>query len=54
MPNAYADGSQGIDPLWQDDGIIRWDQFWMFPTSEFDTETLLPTGLYMGSVHEPS
>lgn len=22
----------GIDPYWQDDGIIRWDQFWNFPT----------------------
>ncbi|KAK3690111.1 amine oxidase catalytic domain-containing protein [Podospora appendiculata] len=40
----------GIDPLWQDDGrIIRWDSFWNLPTSEFDSETLLPLGLYFGS-----
>ncbi|KAF1812382.1 membrane copper amine oxidase [Eremomyces bilateralis CBS 781.70] len=39
----------GIDPLWQDDGIIRWDQFWNTPTGDFDSGTLLPTGLYFGS-----
>lgn len=40
----------GIDPLWQDDGrIIRWDMFWNLPTSFFDTETLLPLGLYFKS-----
>ncbi|KAK3076679.1 hypothetical protein LTS18_012353, partial [Coniosporium uncinatum] len=36
----------GIDPLWQDDGIYRWDQFWNVPTGDFDDETLLPLGLY--------
>ncbi|KAF2813058.1 membrane copper amine oxidase [Mytilinidion resinicola] len=39
----------GIDPLWQDDGIIRWDTFWNYPTSDFDAETLLPLGLYFMS-----
>ncbi|KAF2146772.1 uncharacterized protein K452DRAFT_323862 [Aplosporella prunicola CBS 121167] len=39
----------GQDPLWQDDGIIRWDQFWMLPTDEFDSFTLLPLGLYFSS-----
>lgn len=40
----------GIDPLWQDDGrIVRWDTFWSFPTSTFDSETLLPLGLYFKS-----
>ncbi|KAK3384889.1 copper amine oxidase [Podospora didyma] len=38
----------GIDPMWQDDGrITRWDAFWNIPTGEFDSETLLPLGLYM-------
>lgn len=36
----------GIDPLWQEDGIIRWDQFWNLPQTEFDSGTLLPLGLY--------
>lgn len=36
----------GIDPLMQDDGIIRWDQFWNLPTTEMDSGTLLPLGLY--------
>lgn len=38
----------GVDPLFQDevDGITRWDQFWNLPTSEFDSGTLLPLGLY--------
>ncbi|KAK3361962.1 amine oxidase catalytic domain-containing protein [Lasiosphaeria ovina] len=40
----------GIDPLWQDDGrIIRWDAFWSLPTGDFDSETLLPLGLYFKS-----
>ncbi|KAL3423197.1 copper amine oxidase [Phlyctema vagabunda] len=39
----------GIDPLWQDDGIIRWDQFWNNPTGAFDAGTLLPLGLYFKS-----
>ncbi|KAF2088297.1 membrane copper amine oxidase [Saccharata proteae CBS 121410] len=39
----------GIDPLWQDDGIVRWDQFWSVPTDDFDAETLLPLGLYFMS-----
>lgn len=36
----------GIDPLNQEDGIIRWDVFWNNPTTEFDSGTLLPLGLY--------
>lgn len=36
----------GIDPLWQDDGVINWVGYWNLPTSEFDSETLLPLGLY--------
>ena len=36
----------GIDPVWQDDGIIRWETFWNLPTNEFDAETLLPLGLF--------
>lgn len=36
----------GIDPLMQDDGIIRWDTFWNLPTTEFDSGTLLPLGLF--------
>ncbi|KAF1987640.1 putative membrane copper amine oxidase [Aulographum hederae CBS 113979] len=39
----------GIDPVWQDDGIIRWDTFWNYPTTDFDAETLLPLGLYFKS-----
>jgi primary-amine oxidase len=40
----------GIDPLWQDDGrIIRWDTFWNYPIDSFDSETLLPLGLYFMS-----
>ncbi|KAI9729144.1 MAG: hypothetical protein M1834_007051 [Cirrosporium novae-zelandiae] len=40
----------GIDPLWQDnDRIVRWDQFWNYPTDKMDTETLLPLGLYFKS-----
>ena len=39
----------GIDPLMQDDGIIRWDQFWNNPTTKFDSGTLLPMGLYFMS-----
>jgi primary-amine oxidase len=40
----------GIDPLWQDNNkIIRWDAFWNLPTSDFDSETLLPLGLYVMS-----
>ncbi|KKA26891.1 hypothetical protein TD95_003263 [Thielaviopsis punctulata] len=40
----------GIDPLWQDNGrIIRWDGFWNYPDSGFDSETLLPLGLYVQS-----
>ncbi|KAK0625529.1 copper amine oxidase [Bombardia bombarda] len=40
----------GIDPVWQEDGkIIRWDAFWNFPTGDFDSETLLPLGLYFMS-----
>jgi primary-amine oxidase len=40
----------GIDPLWQDDGrIIRWDAFWHNSVSNFDTQTLLPLGLYFRS-----
>ena len=39
-----------IDPLWQDDGrITRWDAFWNLPTTDMDTETLLPLGLYFRS-----
>ncbi|KAL1637202.1 hypothetical protein SLS56_000861 [Neofusicoccum ribis] len=34
------------DPLWQDDGIIHWYQFWGYATDNFDEETLLPLGLY--------
>jgi primary-amine oxidase len=30
----------------QEDGIVRWDQFWILPTTEFDSGTLLPLGLY--------
>ncbi|KAL4785483.1 copper amine oxidase [Aspergillus varians] len=38
----------GIDPLWQDDGqIIRWDMYWNMAADQFDSETLLPLGLYM-------
>ncbi|KAH8686036.1 membrane copper amine oxidase [Tricladium varicosporioides] len=36
----------GIDPLTQDDGITRWDMFWNLPTTDFDSGTLLPLGLY--------
>lgn len=39
----------GIDPLWQDDGVYRWDGFFNLPTSDFDSETLLPLGLYLKS-----
>ncbi|KAL5604892.1 hypothetical protein BROUX41_001777 [Berkeleyomyces rouxiae] len=40
----------GIDPLWQDNGrVIRWDGFWNYPDSGFDSETLLPLGLYVQS-----
>lgn len=40
----------GIDPLYQDDGrIVRWDMFWNMPTDQFDSETLLPLGLYFKS-----
>jgi primary-amine oxidase len=39
----------GIDPLMQDDGIIRWDMFWNKPTTDFDSGTLLPLGLYFKS-----
>lgn len=40
----------GIDPYWQDDGrIVRWDMFWNLPQDYFDTETLLPLGLYFKS-----
>jgi primary-amine oxidase len=40
----------GIDPLWQDDGrVVRWDTFWSNPVDEFDTQTLLPLGLYFRS-----
>ncbi|KAL4749209.1 hypothetical protein BDW72DRAFT_195030 [Aspergillus terricola var. indicus] len=40
----------GIDPLWQDDGrIVRWDMFWNMADDEFDSETLLPLGLYLKS-----
>jgi primary-amine oxidase len=36
----------GIDPLNQEDGIIRWDVFWNNPLTDFDSGTLLPLGLY--------
>ncbi|KAG4421066.1 hypothetical protein IFR04_005829 [Cadophora malorum] len=36
----------GIDPLWQDDGITRWDQFWNSQESVQESLTLLPLGLY--------
>ncbi|ETS83998.1 hypothetical protein PFICI_05874 [Pestalotiopsis fici W106-1] len=40
----------GIDPYWQDDGrVVRWDMFWNLPQDYFDTETLLPLGLYFKS-----
>ncbi|KAI1344805.1 membrane copper amine oxidase [Xylariaceae sp. FL0016] len=40
----------GIDPLWQDDGrVVRWDMFWNNPIDAFDTQTLLPLGLYVKS-----
>ncbi|KAK6066824.1 Primary amine oxidase, lung isozyme [Seiridium cupressi] len=40
----------GIDPMWQDDGrIVRWDVFSTLPTSQFDSATLLPLGLYVKS-----
>ncbi|KAK9794237.1 putative Amine oxidase catalytic domain-containing protein [Seiridium cardinale] len=40
----------GIDPLWQEDGrIIRWDMFWNLPEGFYDSETLLPLGLYFKS-----
>ncbi|KAE8449302.1 hypothetical protein EG329_008203 [Mollisiaceae sp. DMI_Dod_QoI] len=39
----------GIDPLMQDDGIIRWDTFWNLPATEFDSGTLLPLGLFFMS-----
>ncbi|KAF7520045.1 hypothetical protein G7054_g12903 [Neopestalotiopsis clavispora] len=40
----------GIDPMWQDDGrIVRWDCFSFYPEGDFDTSTLLPTGLYFKS-----
>lgn len=39
----------GIDPLMQDDGIIRWDTFWNLPQTEFDSGTLLPLGLFFTS-----
>lgn len=40
----------GIDPLYQDgDRIMRWDTFWSFPLDVFDSETLLPMGLFFMS-----
>ncbi|KAI4601929.1 hypothetical protein KJ359_010795 [Pestalotiopsis sp. 9143b] len=40
----------GIDPMWQDDGrVVRWDCFSFYPSGQFDTSTLLPTGLYFKS-----
>ncbi|RDW88702.1 putative copper amine oxidase [Coleophoma cylindrospora] len=39
----------GIDPLWQYDGVIRWDTFWSLPTTEMDSGTLLPLGLFFKS-----
>ena len=40
----------GIDPLWQDDGrVVRWDAFWSNAVDSFDTQTLLPLGLYFRS-----
>lgn len=44
LPNDTMDVF-GIDPLWQDEGIYRWDQFWNLPKTDFDCETLLPLGL---------
>ena len=41
----------GIDPIRQYDGkLTRWDTFWNYPTSDFDSETLLPLGLYFKSI----
>lgn len=40
----------GIDPLYQDDDrIMRWDTFWTIPSDVFDSETLLPMGLFFMS-----
>ncbi|KAK4963066.1 hypothetical protein LTR10_000694 [Elasticomyces elasticus] len=40
----------GLDPVWQyDNKLTRWDTFWNYPTDVFDSETLLPLGLYFKS-----
>lgn len=40
----------GVDPYWQDDGrVVRWDSFFGYPDSDFDSMTLLPLGLYFKS-----
>ncbi|KAH7394285.1 putative copper amine oxidase [Pyrenochaeta sp. MPI-SDFR-AT-0127] len=41
---------QAINPYWlDDDRVIVWKGFSNTPTSDFDTGTLLPLGLYVGS-----
>ena len=38
----------GQDPVSVDDGVVtRWLAFWRYPSDVFDSETLLPQGLYM-------
>lgn len=41
----------GINPLWQDeDGSVhRWDMYFRIPAGGFDTQTLLPLGLFVKS-----
>ncbi|CAL3970449.1 unnamed protein product [Diplocarpon coronariae] len=36
----------GVDPLWQDDSITRWDQFWNNPATDQETQALLPLAIF--------
>ncbi|BGP20022.1 hypothetical protein JCM10213_000596 [Rhodosporidiobolus nylandii] len=40
----------GIDPVWHEDGkVLSWVGLWAVPDAVFDSETILPQGIYLGA-----